>query len=239
MENQGLNLEGVSIEKILAGVTPEESTPAVETKTEEPTTEVVEEKKETTEEVEQVQQPTSTEEAEETSMEENTEVAEESEAEGDIFSEINSFMGVEIDTSGYKDSVEGFANYTKDLSNQMADDMLNNIFNAFPDVKDYLDIRMAGGNAQQFVQSFVDTEQLESTEIQENETQWENLVAKHYALTGMSQDDVSEMISDFKDTGILKNQAERSLKFLKAHRQKEMESIKQRELQEYQQREKT
>lgn len=241
MENQGLNLEGVSIEKILSGVTQEQSTPASENISEQPTTPQVEEKEESTKEVEQVQQPTATEETEKNSVEEDSEVADEQQSEESgsesIFSEINTFMGVDIDASGYQESVEGFASYTKDLSNQLADGMLENIFNAFPDVKDYLDIRMAGGNAEKFVQSFVNSEKLGGLELQDNESQWENLVAQHYSSTGMSEDDVQGMISDFKDTGILKSQAERSLKFLKSQKQRELETVKEREIQEYQQRE--
>jgi L-rhamnose mutarotase len=237
MENQGLNLEGVSIEKILSGVTQEQSTPASENISEQTTTTQVEEKEESTEEVEQVQQPTATEETEKNSVEEDSEVGSNEAPVESIFSEINTFMGVDIDSSGYQENVEGFASYTKDLSNQMADGMLENIFNAFPDVKDYLDIRMAGGNAEKFVQSFVNSEKLGGLELQDNESQWENLVAQHYQSTGMGEDDVQAMINDFKDTGILRSQAERSLKFLKSQKQRELENVKEREIQEYQQRE--
>lgn len=239
MENQGLDLSGLSIDKILADVPIESQSQKVEeTIAENPKEEKVEETK--TEEV-QVQEQTVTETEEtEVSMEENQQVAESEEPTEEpesIFSELNSFMGVEMDTEGYKDDVSGLASYTKDLSNQMADEMLNNIFSAFPDVKDYLDIRMAGGNASQFVESFVSAERISSTEITENESQWKSLVSEHYRLTGMGEDDISAMIEDFNDTGILKNQAERSLKFLKSHKEKQAEAIKERELKEYQQRE--
>ena len=125
--NQGLDFSNVSIEKILSGV--EQPAPP-----QEPSVEQTDEKETSSkEEIEQIPVTETSPKEEETSMEEETEVVqEEAEEQQSIFSEVNSLMGMDIDISEFPETVEGFANYAKELSNNLADQTIAQIFNAYP-----------------------------------------------------------------------------------------------------------
>lgn len=223
--NQGLDFSNVSIEKILSGV--EQPAPP-----QEPSVEQTDEKEASSkEETEQIPVTETPPQEEETSMEEETEVVqEEAEEQESIFSEVNSLMGMDIDVSGFPETVEGFANYAKELSNNLADQTIAQIFNAYPDVQAYLDLRMQGGNAQQFLKQHIESDNFESMEVsEENESQWINIVTQAYQEMGMNSDDIREQVEELRDTGMLQRNAERSLKYLKNKKATELENFKAQE----------
>lgn len=229
--NQGLDFSNVSIEKILSGV--EQPTPK-----EEPSVEQTDEKEtSSTEEIEQISVTETSPQEEETSMEEETEITqEETEEQESIFSEVNSLMGMDIDVSEFPETVQGFANYAKELSNNIADQTISQIFNAYPDVQAYLDLRMQGGNAQQFLKQHIESDNFDSMQVSESdESQWINIVTQSYQEMGMNPEDIQEQVEELRDTGMLQRNAERGLKYLKNKKAKELESFKTQEAEKHEQ----
>ena len=66
-----------------------------------------------------------------------------------IADKISDILGVETEYE-YADTVEGLTNYVRDVSEDLAEDQLQELFEQYPEVQAHLDFVLAGGDPQEF-----------------------------------------------------------------------------------------
>ena len=69
-----------------------------------------------------------------------------------ISDQISDALGLELENE-YDDTVEGLTNYVRDMSQEVAEAQLNNLFEEYPEVQRHLEYVAAGGDPKQFYAS--------------------------------------------------------------------------------------
>jgi len=135
------------------------------------------------------------------------------EEDSSVVSEIISKLGYEID-GDFEDSTEGIVELTKNVSEKMAEETLDSIFNAHPSVKRHLDFVMNGGNANQFIDSQKETD-YESVEVREDDKESQKkILTDYFVARGDDKAFIGDMIEAYEDKNALfqkANQAKEAL----------------------------
>ena len=121
-----------------------------------------------------------------------------------VISEVIEKLGYEIENPDYQDTPEGIAELTTDLANQIADDRIEEVMEAFPLVKQHLDYVLAGGESQRFMEANDPNKDYGLLEIGEEDISTQKTVlANYFATKGHEKEFIDEMVNDFEDTGKL------------------------------------
>lgn len=182
-----------------------------ESKKEEPTPE------EKTEDVEKQVEPEKTE--------------EQIEHEESVLEEIRKHFGYEIE-GDFSEDIDGLKSYTTEVARKMALDEFQGVFEAYPDVAEYMQYRMNNGDPTKFfeVNNEPDYSNIELSD--DNESQAKEVVRAFFKKQGFTDDEIKDTIEDYEDTGILAKQAKKVLPKLKAmHEGDKQRLIEERELQ--------
>jgi transcriptional regulator len=211
MSADKLDLSQVSVSDIFNdnGPTPE---PVVEE-----TTEAVEEQPQ--DEPQQEEQPVEEPQAEDVQAEEedvdepissdNSE--QQSEEEESIISELQAKLGYELDED-FDESIEGLTQFTKATAEKMAQEQMQNVFNAFPDVQEYLNYRANGGDPRQYFQTAAPERDFSAMEVtSEDVTTQKQIVGAYLESQGFDQSEITETLEDYEDAGILERHAKKAL----------------------------
>jgi hypothetical protein len=124
-------------------------------------------------------------------------------AEESLYEGLSKILGYEIDGE-FDESVEGVAAYTKAVGERIAQEELQDLFESIPDVKEYLQFRLNGGDPQKYFESkYGDVDFSKYSVDEKDETTQEVVVRKYLGLQGYSEDEINETVKDYKDTGLL------------------------------------
>ena len=85
-----------------------------------------------------------------------------------VVSEVLSKLGLELDTDGYDDTTDGLIKMTKDVGAKLAETKLDELFEAFPLVKNHLEYVMNGGESQQFMTAHDPNTDFDGLQIKED-----------------------------------------------------------------------
>jgi hypothetical protein len=202
-----------------------ETPEAVETET--PTTdETVEE---TTEETsEEIQEDDTEAEAPNDDLQEAADALEsetETEEEATIISTLKERMGYDIEGE-FADDYDGIANLTKAMAEKIAEEQFQSVFQSFPDIQEYLNYRVSGGDPDKFFK--VAAKEIDFGKLQLNKDDkgmQRKVVESFMQMQGFEAEEISEAIQDYEDAGLLLKNSERAVKKLAAHQVKEKESL--------------
>jgi len=189
-----------------------------------PAAESTEETPETTEAVE-TETPTTDETVEETTEETSEEIQEddtEAEAPNDNLQER---MGYDIEGE-FADDYDGIANLTKAMAEKIAEEQFQSVFQSFPDIQEYLNYRVSGGDPDKFFK--VAAKEIDFGKLQLNKDDkgmQRKVVESFMQMQGFEPEEISEAIQDYEDAGLLLKNSERAVKKLAAHQVKEKESL--------------
>ena len=203
-----------------------ETPEAVETET--PTTdETVEE---TTEETsEEIQEDDTEAEAPNDDLQEDADALESEteteEEEATIISTLKERMGYDIEGE-FADDYDGIANLTKAMAEKIAEEQFQSVFQSFPDIQEYLNYRVSGGDPDKFFK--VAAKEIDFGKLQLNKDDkgmQRKVVESFMQMQGFEAEEISEAIQDYEDAGLLLKNSERAVKKLAAHQVKEKESL--------------
>jgi len=125
-----------------------------------------------------------------------------------IVAEIANTLGFELNGE-YEETVEGLTNFVRDISQQAAEDQLQNLFQQFPEVQRHLDFVMAGGNSSQFLQTYSPQTDFAAIELGENDTQIQRAILGQYLQAkGHDMEFISDTLDTFEDNGKLFGKAQ-------------------------------
>lgn len=235
MSADKLDLSQVSVSDIFNDNGP---TPAPEV---EETTEAVEEQPqdEPQQEEQPAEEPQAEEpQAEEESLEEPVSAGEESAEpeEESIISELQSKLGYELEQE-FDESIEGLTEFTKATAEKMAQEQMQNVFSAFPDVQEYLNYRANGGDPRKYFQTAAPERDFSAMEVSEGDlvTQ-KQIVGAFLESQGFDSTEIKETLEDYEDAGILERHARKALTRLQDKQAKDKKTLIERQQVEARQR---
>lgn len=151
-------------------------------------------------------------EEEETSVEDDYDNEEESESELDledltISDQISEVLGVEMENE-YADTVEGLTNYVRDVSEEVAESQIQDLFQEFPEVQRHLEYVLAGGDEQEFYAANNPSSDYNNIQMSEGDiTLQRAMLGEYLKEMGHGDDFIMEMLNDYEDNGKLYNKA--------------------------------
>lgn len=142
-----------------------------------------------------------------------------------IADQISNVLGFEMDAQ-YDDTVEGLTNYVRDISQEIAEDQIQDLFEQFPEVQRHLDYVLAGGESEQFFEAYNPSADYSNFNLTENDTMSQKVILQQYfQLKGHDESFINEMLEDYEDSGKLyskANIAKDSLAQVQAQQREEM-----------------
>ena len=179
--------------------------------------ETSEEPKKEAESVESVELDSDIEEKEDEVVEENVveeedeKVVEEEEEEEDsdtIVNEVIKQLGVKLDGK-YDDTTDGLVKLSKDVGEKLAEERLDEMFEAFPLVQQHLEYVLNGGDSQQFMRAYDPTTDFDKLDIpEENVRLQKSILTDYFTVKGHDKEFISELLEDYEDTGKLFKKSE-------------------------------
>jgi len=231
-KEDNLDLSKISVSALLddqpapAAETTEETPETVETET--PTTdETVEETaEETSEEIQEddTEAPAPNDDLQEAAdaLEADTETEE---TEASIISTLKERLGYDVEGE-FEDDYDGIAGLTKAMAEKIAEEQFASVFQSFPDIQEYLNYRVSGGDPDKFFK--VAAKEIDFGKLQlskEDKGMQRKVVENFMQMQGFEPEEISETIQDYEDAGLLLKNSERAVKKLAAHQIKEKESL--------------
>jgi hypothetical protein len=228
-KEDNLDLSKISVSELLddkqipSTETTEETPEAVETET--PTAEETSE--ETTEETsEEIQEDDTEAEAPNDALQEAADSLEEGEeSEASIISTLKERLGYEIE-GDFEDDYDGIAGLTKAMAEKIAEEQFRSVFQSFPDIQEYLNYRVSGGDPDKFFK--VAAKEIDFGKLslsKEDKGMQRKVVESFMQMQGFEPEEITETIQDYEDAGLLLKNSERAVKKLAAHQVKQKESL--------------
>jgi len=175
------------------------------------------------EETEEESQSEAEESQEEEGEDQDTEEEEEEESVS-VIEALKSQTGIDTGEE-YEDNLEGAAQYINDAVTEKTQEQINQTIESLPeDVQTYMQFRANGGDPEEFMQVF--NSSWNETELKEDDKQQhETIVRNRLREEGWDQDDIDEAIEDYKSSGVLYNEAKRSLNRLQTIEEQRQENL--------------
>lgn len=186
-------------------------------------------------EVEQVEEPV----ADEQPIQEEPISEPEPEAQEDEMGVIDTLtqrLGYQVDGE-FSDDYDGLEKYTSAVANKIAEEQLENIFQQYPDVREYFTYRANNGDPLKYFQAQQAELDYNSMVIDENVAVQRRVIQDGMRLQGFDDASISKMTDAYEDAGILKDNAEVYLSQLqKSQATRKQQLLEQQEKQAEQQR---
>lgn len=224
-EDRKLDISAISFDDMLGdglASVPDEPTQEPETQVEE---EVIEEELELEEE--------ESEESEDYEEDESEFSEEDSAGEGVIF-EIANTLGFEL-SDEYEETVDGLTNFVRDMSQEAAEEQLNQLFEQYPEVQRHLDFLMSGGKSEDFVQAYSPQVDFNAIEIAEEDVNTQRAVlANYFQAKGHDDEFIGEMLETLEANGKLFDKSEFARNELAQYQEQHRQEIFQHQQAEFQ-----
>lgn len=176
-----------------------------------------------TEEVETSTAETSAEDSEEEDTESETPTA--AAEEDSLIAELQTKLGYATDEE-FEDSIDGLLEFTKTTAQKMAAEQMQNLFNAYPDVQEYLNFRAQGGDPKKYFQTAAPSVDYSDMEISEGDVMTQKKVVGAYlASQGFEAEEIQETLNDYEDAGILQRHATKALSRMQDMQKKEKNAL--------------
>ena len=147
---------------------------------------------------------------------EDTDVVDEPTAEeASMFATLSAKLGYEIE-GDFSEDYDGLANYTTAVGEQIANERLQKLFDQYPDVAEYFQYRSNNGDPLKYFEAQQAELDYNSLQVDDNVAVQKRVVIDGMRQAGFGDTEISEMVEDLEDTGLLKKQAERYLGRLQA-----------------------
>jgi len=142
-----------------------------------------------------------------------------------IADQISTVLGVELEAE-YADTVEGLTNYVRDVSQEVAEDQLQSLFEEFPEVQRHLDYVLAGGDPEQFYAAFNPQADYSNIEMAEGDVSLQRaMLGEYFKAAGHPDEFIIGMLNDVEESGKLFSNAQVAQQQLAAAQAEEREAL--------------
>ena len=136
------------------------------------------------------------------------------EEETTVVGEILEKFGYEIDDE-FEDTTEGLTKLTQTISEKLAVETLDSLFERFPTVQKHLEIVQQGGDPNEFMRAFTPETDYSTIEIKEDDAaSQKRILTDYFVARGTEKDFIGDMLESYEDKGTLKDKAEAARKAL-------------------------
>ena len=125
-----------------------------------------------------------------------------------VAGQISSILGFEMEGE-YADTVEGLTEYVRDISQEVAESQLEELFQQFPEVQRHLDYVLSGGQSEQFFQAHNPQSDFSKVQMSEEDTMTQKIMlSQYFQMKGHDEGFINEMLEDYEDSGKLFSKAQ-------------------------------
>jgi len=136
--------------------------------------------------------------------------------EDSIIAELQTKLGYELEGE-FSEDIDGLLEFTKATAEKMAQEQMQGVFGAFPDVQEYLNFRANGGDPKNYFQTAAPEKDYAAISIEEGDVMTQKrVVGDLLRAQGFDETEVSETLEDYEDAGILERHAKKALTRLQA-----------------------
>ena len=136
------------------------------------------------------------------------------EEESTVVSEILEKFGYEIDDE-FEDTTEGLTKLTQAISEKLAVETLDSLFERFPTVQKHLEYVQQGGDPNEFMKAFTPETDYSRLEIKEDDiASQKRILTDYFVARGTEKDFIGDMLESYEDKGTLRSKAEAAKKAL-------------------------
>lgn len=147
-----------------------------------------------------------------------------------ISERISEVLGIDMEYE-YADTVEGLTNYVRDISEEVAEAQIQDLFEEYPEVQRHLEFVLAGGDPEQFYA--VNNPQSDYSNIQLSErdiTLQRAMLGEYFTAMGHPEDFILEMLNDYEESGKLYDKALVAQQELSAAQEEQREQMYEEQL---------
>jgi len=154
-----------------------------------------------------------------------------------IADQISNVLGFEMEAQ-YDDTVEGLTNYVRDVSQEIAEDQIQDLFEQFPEVQRHLDYMLNGGESDQFFEAHNPSADYSNFTLTENDSMSQKVILQQYfQLKGHDNEFINEMLEDYEDSGKLYSKANIAKDSLSQYQAQQREEMLQQQQAQFEQKE--
>ena len=154
-----------------------------------------------------------------------------------IADQISTILGYELENE-YDDTVEGLTEYVRDVSQEVAENQIQEFFEQFPEVQQHLDYLLAGGDSAQFFEAHNPQNDFSNLQLSEKDTMTQKAVlSQYFQYKGHDQAFIQDMLDDYEDSGKLFNKAQLAKDSLAQVQKEHREQMQQQQIEMYEQQE--
>lgn len=125
---------------------------------------------------------------------------------GSMFATLGQKLGYEIE-GDFSEDYDGLADYTNAVGQQIANEQLEKIFAAMPDVQEYFNYRANNGDPIKYFEAQRAELDYTNMDINDNVAVQKRVVMDALTQQGFANEDVTRMVESYEDAGILKDNA--------------------------------
>jgi hypothetical protein len=151
------------------------------------------------------------------------EAAEPSVDDAGMFATLGAKLGYEVE-GDFAEDYDGLAAYTTAVGQQIANEQLEKIFSAMPDVQEYFEYRANNGDPLKYFEAQQAEVDYSSVDIN-NEAIQKRVVVDGMRQQGFSDEDINKMVETYEDAGILADNANIYLRKLQASQGQRKEQL--------------
>ena len=149
---------------------------------------------------------------------------EEQEPEAGIIATLGAKLGYEVEGE-FSEDYDGLAEYTNAVAGQIANEQLEKIFAAYPDVKEYFEYRANNGDPIRYFEAQQAEMDYNSLTVDDNVAVQKRVVIDGMRQQGFGDEDIQRMVESYEDAGILKDNAQIYLTRLQATQATQKEQL--------------
>lgn len=147
-----------------------------------------------------------------------------------IADKISDILGFELENE-YADTVEGLTSFVRDMSEEVAEAQLQDLFDQYPEIQAHLDFVLAGGDPQEFYAANNPQSDYSRIELREQDVTLQRaMLGEYYKAMGHQDEFILEMLNDFEEGGKLYNKALIAQGELTAMQEQQREALYQEQL---------
>ena len=125
-----------------------------------------------------------------------------------VVSEVLSQLGYEFPEEDFEDTSEGLVKLAKAVGSKMADDQLDGLFQAHPEIQKHLDYVLNGGKSEEWLKMSNKITDFENVKVTQDDVRTQRAVlGEYFKLKGHDDDFVNELLEDYTDTNKLFDKA--------------------------------
>ena len=136
--------------------------------------------------------------------------SEEEEIDDTVVNEVLSQLGYEFEEE-FEDTSDGLVKLAKAVGSKMAEDQLDGLFQAHPEIQKHLDFVLNGGKSQDWLQMSNKITDFENIVVNEDDMRTQRAVlGEYFKLKGHDNEFINELLDDYTDSNKLFDKAKKA-----------------------------